>query len=225
MDGDSGTKETLPISVTELVEMANYCNDAYAEHPDHYQVKDDELSYTVRQDLGATILSFRGTDNGKNVLTDLDIRPFEDNKLDLILHRGFRDSAEVLYEDIKEKYKLSKIVLLTGHSLGGAIAQIIGLWLEEDGHHVQIYTFGSPKISTTNIGTQPPHYRVVFNNDPVPFMPPFPYVHSGTRIDAKSLHWDESDDYGKFTEIDGRDHSMKEYLNILREHEITKTRP
>ena len=224
MDGDSGTKETLPISVTELVEMATYCNDAYATHPDHYQVRDNELSYTVRYDSGATILSFRGTDNGRNVLTDLDVRPFEDDELDLVLHTGFRYSAQILYEDIRGKYKISKLVLLTGHSLGGAIAQIIGMWLDEEGYNVQIYTFGSPKVSTTYVGNKPPHYRVVLDNDPVPFMPPFPYVHSGIRIDAVSLNWNESDNYGKFTEIDGRDHSMKEYLNILRRHEIPKTR-
>ena len=224
MDGDSGTKESLPIGISELIEMASYCNDAYETRPKHYQIRDNELSYTVKYDEGVTIISFRGTDNGWNILSDIDVRPWRDDELGLILHRGFKDTAGYLFSDIRKNYRLDNVVLLTGHSLGGAIAQIIGLWLDEQGHVVQIYTFGSPKVSTTFLGNEPPHYRVVIGSDPVPFLPPYPYVHSGIRIDAKTLNWNESDDYGEFTEVNDNHHSMQEYLNILKRH-APATRP
>ena len=34
----------------------------------------------------------------------------------------------------------------------------------------------------------------VVNNDPVTFLPIYPYVHSGIRIDAKTLDWWEYDE-------------------------------
>ena len=72
--------------------------------------------------------------NGKNLTTI-----WYDEDLDIYLHRGFRDAAHVLYEDIKRNYRLERTVYLTGHSLGGAIAQIIGLWLDNDEYNIQIY--------------------------------------------------------------------------------------
>ena len=44
--------------------------------------------------------------------------------------------------------------ILTGHSLGGAVAQIIGLWLEDDAYEVQIYTFlGHTAVITKQLWT------------------------------------------------------------------------
>ena len=57
--------------------------------------------------------------------------------IDINLHRGFKDAAMWILEDIEDNYKLEKTVYLTGHSLGGAIAQIMGLWLDAKGYNVQ----------------------------------------------------------------------------------------
>ena len=225
-EGKSGTKDTLPVAVEELIEMAEYCDEAYENRKENYGVKSGEFSYTVKQSGGITILVFRGTSNLKNVRTDIDMRFWKDDGLtdywetDVNLHRGFKDAAMFTLEDIKKNYKIEKTVYLTGHSLGGAIAQIIGLWLNYDGYNVQIYTFGSPKVSTTFFGNRPIHYRVALRNDPVPFTPPWPFLHSGIFIDPKMLDWMEGGetDRDSFTEIDGRDHSIQEYLDILKEH-------
>ena len=230
-EGESGDKDTLPVLLWELIEMAEYCNEAYEDVDENYGVKKNEFSYSVKQDRGVTIISFRGTANAKNFLSDIDLRPWKDDELseyyygigaehkDVYLHRGFRDAAFFTLEDIKKNYKLEKTVYLTGHSLGGAIAQIIGLWLNYDGYNIQIYTFGSPKVSTTFFGNRPLHYRVALRNDPVPFTPPYPFIHSGISIDPETLNWMEGGetDRDSFTEIDGRDHSIKEYYDILME--------
>ena len=221
--GESGDKTTLPVEVEELIEMAGYCNEAYRKANNEnklYEIRNNEFSYHVKQDRGVTILIFRGTDNVKNIGTDVDIRPRHDKSLDVYFHKGFHDAATWIFEDIKDNYELEKTVYLTGHSLGGAIAQIIGLWLDNAGYNVQIYTFGSPKVSTTFFGNRPRHYRVALRNDPVPFLPMYPFLHSGISIDPKTLNWEEGGEAnrGAFTEIDGRDHSVKEYYDILMEH-------
>ena len=222
--GESGDRSTLPVDVEELIEMAEYCEEAYRSATNEnklYEIRNNEFSYHVKQDRGVTILIFRGTDNVKNVWTDIDARPTKDDSLDgAYLHRGFKDAATWIFEDIKRDYTLEKTVYLTGHSLGGAVAQIIGLWLHNAGYHVQIYTFGSPKVSTTFFGNRPIHYRMLVRNDPVPFVPPYPFLHSGISIDVETLNWEEGGEAnrGSFGEIDGRDHSIKEYLKILKGH-------
>ena len=183
-----------------------------------FRTKNDYFSYYVMQEEGVSILIFRGTANVRNVLTDLDVRTFDDKKLDASIHRGFRDAAELIYTDIKRKYELDHTVYLTGHSLGGAIAQIIGMWLHEEGYNVQIYTFGSPKVSTTFTFNEPNHWRVVDRSDPVPFLPPYPYVHSGVVIDIDTLSWSENHEEGDILQTDGLDHSIKDYLDVLYNH-------
>ena len=215
MDGASGTKENIPVDINILVEMAEYCEDIYDNAL--YEVDNNEFAYNVVQDRGVSIITIRGTNNPKNVLTDLDARPFKDRKLGIQIHRGFRDAAEKLRNEIIEKYALEEHIILTGHSLGGAIAQIMGLWFEDDAYDVQIYTFGSPTVTTTDMGDEM-HFRVYIEDDPVPFLPPFPYVHWGVRIDANTLEWAENHPVGEFTKIDGRDHSIKAYLKVLRRH-------
>ena len=216
-EGGLGDRTSLPVSLLVLIEMAEYCNEAYENNKQNYDVRQGEFSYTVKQDSGISIIVFRGTHNVKNIISDIDMRPFKDDSLGgVYIHRGYRDAAVHTLNDIDKKYKLEKTVYLTGHSLGGAIAQIVGLWLDQRGHYVQIYTFGSPKISTTFFGNIPRHYRVAFDNDPVPFFPPYPFLHSGVFIDPETLDWNEGHEEISFLEINANDHSIAEYVNILK---------
>ena len=217
MGGANGTKENLPVDIGVIIEMAEYCEEIY---DDGKEIRDNEFSYNVVQDRGVTIVSIRGTNNGRNVLTDLDARPFQDRKLSAGIHRGFRDAAEKVKNDLIENHAIEETVIFTGHSLGGAIAQILGLWFEDDAYDVQIYTFGSPSITTTSVGGGVLHFRVALRNDPVPFLPPIPYRHWGIAIDPETLSWSEKNEIGDFTKIDARDHSIKEYLNILNKHNL-----
>ena len=214
MGGANGTKEDLPVGIEVLIEMAEYCERIYDEGK---EIGQDEFAYNVVQDRGVTIISIRGTDNAKNVLTDLDASPFQDRKLGVQVHRGFRDASEKLKNDIIENVPLEENIILTGHSLGGAIAQILGLWFEDDAYEVQIYTFGSPSVMIEQMW-EDGHFRVYLENDPVPFLPPFPYMHWGIRINAETLDWDEDHPIGDVTKIDARDHSIKEYLKVLKRH-------
>ena len=238
--GESGGRDTLPVTLDSLIEMGEYSKLIYTdkgifadgsvspEEPEFYglnkmiaeqsRVKKDQFSYYVLQEDGVTILIFRGTANAKNVLSDIDIRTFDDDLLDVKLHRGFRDAAESIYGDIKRNYELDHTVFLTGHSLGGAVAQIIGMWLHKRGYNVQIFTYGSPKVSTTFTFNDPNHWRVVDRSDPVPFLPPIPYVHSGVVIDIDTLSWSENHEEGDILQTDGLDHSIKDYLDVLYNH-------
>jgi predicted lipase len=65
------------------------------------------------------------------------------------LHKGFSSAARDLYPDIRRHLRKDYKIKIAGHSLGGAIAAITGLYLQQEGFSVEVYTFGQPKI--TNI--------------------------------------------------------------------------
>jgi hypothetical protein len=65
---------------------------------------------------------------------------------------------------------------LVGHSLGGAVAAIVGIYMIEDGYKVdKIYTYGEPRFTTSKGVAQLgflPLLRVVDENDLIPLVPP-----------------------------------------------------
>jgi hypothetical protein len=72
---------------------------------------------------------------------------------------------------------------ITGHSLGGALAQIASAVLERD-NLAACYTFGSPRVGTERFDREVkcPHYRLVNDWDIVPGVPPpwlWGYHHTG----------------------------------------------
>ncbi len=77
---------------------------------------------------------------------------------------------------------------VTGHSLGGAVAALLSIYLIEDGVAVErVVTFGQPKFTTTE-GVKKlgflPLTRVVDENDVVPLLPPSsPFVPASARYD------------------------------------------
>jgi hypothetical protein len=85
-------------------------------------------------------------------------------------------------------------VNFTGHSLGGAVVAILGMYFHEQGSTIgEIVTFGQPKV-TNHAGAQRyaklPLLRVVDCRDPVPLVPPLsvlsalhgPYRHFGAEL-------------------------------------------
>ncbi len=98
-------------------------------------------------------------------------------------HTGFRDAWNEVAKDVvsavkttKSRYPRYKIVV-TGHSLGGAVGTIAAANLRRDGYDADLYTYGSPRVGngafadfvTKQRGAE---YRVTHLNDLVPRLPP-----------------------------------------------------
>ena len=210
----SGDKSTLPVTIEALIEHAEYCETIY----DNGGTEKDNLSYEVKNNGGITIIVIRGTSNTSNVLSDIDIRMIKDDVLDIYLHKGFKDAATTVIQEVDKYYQLEHTVYVTGHSLGGAIAQIIGMWLHKRGHNVQIFSYGSPKVSSQVLsGGQPTHWRVARLSDPVTFSPTYPYVHTGIFVNSQTLDWGPDNDNGLISKTDGLDHSISKYVTTLKE--------
>ena len=213
-DLGSGDKSNLPISLASLIEHAEYCKAIYDSGGD----QKDEVAFEVKQDNGISIIVIRGTANADNVQSDIDVRLVDDARTGIKLHKGFRDVAVTIMQIIDTTKTLEHTVHVTGHSLGGAVAQIIGMWLHTRGKNVQIFSYGSPKVSNQVLsGGQPTHWRVVRRSDPIPFTPPWPYSHTGLFIDSQDLDWGSDNDNGLISKTDGLDHAIAKYVETLKE--------
>ena len=209
----SGDKSNLPISLDLLIEHAEYCKAIY----DSGGSQKDEVAFEVKQELGISIIVIRGTANEANILSDIDVRLVSDTRTGIKLHKGFRDASLGVMEIIDREHTIGQTVRITGHSLGGAVAQIIGMWLHKRGKNVQIFSYGSPKVSSQVLsGGQPTHWRVVRLSDPIPFTPTWPYQHTGLFIDSQDLDWGPDNDNGLISKTDGLDHAIAKYVETLK---------
>ena len=95
-DLGSGDKSNLPISLTSLIEHAEYCKAIYDIGGD----QKDEVAFEVIQDNGISIIVIRGTANTSKCLSDIDIRLVSDTRTGIRLHKGFRDAAVTIMQII-----------------------------------------------------------------------------------------------------------------------------
>jgi len=125
------------------------------------------------------VLAFRGTeaDSIKDIKADTKFKTIPCETKGKI-HTGFKEAFEDVRKEIQkkldeEKFK-NKPLVITGHSLGGALATIAAKKLTHKGGLAACYTFGSPRVGDeewiANIKT--PIYRLVNAADCVTMLPP-----------------------------------------------------
>ena len=141
------------------------------------------------------IIAVRGTANIENAIIDASVKLVNDSVAGVPLHEGFAYSAQRVYQELKPLLKTDYTINTTGHSLGGAIASILAMYLHADKYKSNMtITFGQPKITNTTGATRYSHLpvlRVVTPADMVPLVPPFDplnmnniniYWHAGTEL-------------------------------------------
>ncbi len=119
---------------------------------------------------------FRGSVDDVNFEFNFDTFAVTDSKTGLVVHRGFHEVARAIYPRLKRQLRQDYTIYLTGHSLGGTMAAMMGVYLQQDGFRVGgIYTFGQPKF-TDMAGARSlaglPLLRVIHQNDVAAFFPP-----------------------------------------------------
>tara|TARA_A100001011_G_C14216885_1_gene802461 strand:+ start:254 stop:1015 length:762 start_codon:yes stop_codon:yes gene_type:complete len=161
-----------------------------------------------------TMLAFRGTEPGsfKDILADIKAWP-ADSETEGNVHAGFKGEVDKLWPSITKwiKNKDDKFII-TGHSLGAAMATIVTSRLVELGYKdVVLYTYGSPRVGDREWGKQFDNieaYRFVNNNDIVCQVPPFGYYsHVGKlhymtydmKIKTNTTWWQRFFDKGRGT--------------------------
>ena len=200
----------------------------------------DVRYFLERNDKAHTqFISVRGTSNNVNFSEDLDVAVREDRKIAIPVHAGFDRAARAIYADVNPYLKPGYKTYLTGHSLGGAVAALLSIYLIEDGVDVvRVVTFGQPRFTTAD-GVKRldflPLARVVDENDIVPMVPPGtvldpvhgPYEQFGSEVillsgrdivflpvhDANRLSVGEF--WRSMSFADLKDHAIKNYLKRI----------
>jgi hypothetical protein len=148
-----------------------------------------QVSYLLSEKNDIQTIAIRGTANLENVMLNLNVSLLPDAKLDIMLHQGFASAARAVYKDVKPYLATGKPIQITGHSLGGAIAVILAMYLKVDDYPLtSVVTFGQPKV--TNVSgaerfTGLPLTRVVTLQDIVPLVPPL----SPLQIQELDIYW------------------------------------
>lgn len=149
-------------------------------------VRTDTNGYVARTN-GHIVVAFRGTSSLANLNTDLQIAYNE--KYGGSIHRGFSAAVEAVVDEVRKGIStLSPAsgdkLWITGHSLGGALALLMGkhfFYLKEKGDKSlsfmpTVVTFGAPKVGNSRFVEKCPIKKTVAqfinDNDPVPFTPP-----------------------------------------------------
>ena len=151
------------------------------------------------------IVAYRGTLNIKQLIDEALISLFVPKvpfKAGGRVQEYFNNAHNRLYKQVRKNVTLLKskhpgyMVLVTGHSLGGAMASLasVSLVYENITHsdHLTLYTFGMPRVGNrkyaeTHDRLVPNSYRLVHHRDIVPHLP----LMTGKKFDGPYHHGQE----------------------------------
>ena len=142
-------------------------------------VAEIQVTFFVVTDVAgrSQTIAVRGTANADNAMLDMAFKLVGDDRSGARLHDGFAYAAGHVYKALKPALRRDFRIRATGHSLGGAVAQILAMYLDADGYDVgRIITFGQPKVTNLAGAERYRHLdllRVVTPSDLVPLVPPF----------------------------------------------------
>jgi hypothetical protein len=117
--------------------------------------KDGIVYYDAEQ--GAIVVAFRGSKGWADIPVDADVRLVS---CDEIVNGGkacggfvnkYRSVAPLMREAINKIKEINKLpdgtkIILTGHSLGGALASLAAVSLNNESEHVELLTFCTPRV-------------------------------------------------------------------------------
>ena len=164
---------------------------------DHGELPGYAVSYYLATNDAAKqqLLAIRGTSNMENAMVDVAFNLLPNKHTGIKIHQGFANSADYTWSKVEPKLNSGYVINTTGHSLGGAVALILAMYLDADGYDVgKVVTFGQPKVTNMTGSRQYGHLdvtRVVTPRDMVPLLPPLDpmdmmsmdiYWHQGTEL-------------------------------------------
>ena len=140
------------------------CSMYKIQHQNSFNYKEIQAFAGYLPNLKAIVLSFRGTDDISNWITD-----FKGIKVPLTtyagcsnckVHDGFDKSYNGIrphvlsaLQNLQNIYKGAS-VYVTGHSLGGALAILAALDLDQIGLNIAgVYTYGQPRVGNENFAS------------------------------------------------------------------------
>ena len=180
---------------------------------DFIYVAESDSKVVLGWSATALVISFKGTSSMTNVRTDIKAwsTPFlssQAGRTGMKVHIGFYEAwrcgglnTQVLEKAHKVITSAETIddmrVLVTGHSLGGALATLAAVEIKERDLAVNVtaYTFGAPRVGNKHFTAYsnalvPNAFAIINKEDPVPRIPKLGYKRTGQRVNMSLLTGD-----------------------------------
>lgn len=181
----------------------------------------------ITEDDGFIHVAFRGTDEIKDWLINLGAIPAW-RYGGAWVHRGFKNAHASIWSRVRtelERRGGEKPLLVTGHSLGGALAELSCLFLRDYPQPVSLVTFGKPNVFAKPRAARLQYLRdqisVVAGSDAVARVPAIGYgpdlgqtmLYLATK--GEEAHWipEMTDAYSRLVRADW-------HLNECRDHHM-----
>jgi len=239
----------LKIDVDEAIELLNCCNETYVQLesdgsfkvPSGYSaiasfkakaLTNLEWFGFIIENEKKVIVAFRGTKSDLDWLADLKIEQTEFpycNGCGLV-HAGFlsiyssvRNELLTILKAVDSKKKLC----ITGHSLGGALATLLGfdLALQKIFPSLSVYTFGMPKIGNREFKHK--YDECVYNSfrianlyDVVPLLPPYSIEYKPLHIQFEYVQVKHGKTFAVSTGSMVKNHKIEAYFEGLEKMKI-----
>lgn len=140
-------------------------------------------------DAASVLICFRGTESVGDWIGNLHLSDV--NRAYGRVHSGFAQAYDEISREIaaalREAAPKGKLVWLTGHGLGGALATVAAAELAGSGRSLGLYTFGQPRTVSAEAAQRiertlgPRYHRFVNAHDIVARIPPG-YAHGGRLV-------------------------------------------
>jgi hypothetical protein len=220
-----------------LLTAAKFAKKAYSDdlNPNEYMIscsKSDAQVLIACQNSNSNsnsnydkIIAWRGTSSVKDAMIDIDIRRSVPSfyPINIKVHSGFLRQYQSVRNEIIDKVKDCKKILIASHSLGAANATIMSLDLAYNYPNIDVenITFGSPRCGSRKFAKEfnkkvLKNIRCVHEYDGVSMIPiPIRFCHVNTLLKLKSkdnkntiTKW-----FKQFTPVS--DHSIDNYIESI----------
>lgn len=175
-------------------------------------LEDTQLYICKHEASRKIVISFRGTLNARDALTALNVKlcsvEIDRNGKWLVgrdqmkIHTGFLKQYLAVRQQLLEFFTKENLcendeIVITGHSLGGALASLAALDIfnicKETGARAQVVTFGAPRVGNhqfvgkfKNVVVPDSSFRIFKDRDPIPqilMTPHYFHVENGICLD------------------------------------------
>lgn len=138
-------EDPAAVDLDRLIDFAQRCNDCYHDHDTfkseygpqvelgEFPVSGLRIYLDAAPGSGPQWVILRGTANLPDVIEDLEFAGEDEHELGIQVHAGFNKSLQECLPWVIQWLDPDRPVLVTGHSLGGAVAVLLMATLEQRG--------------------------------------------------------------------------------------------
>ena len=172
---------------------ANVLKKYYPTYVNHVVGEVRTCRFAIVRKGSNVYVSVRGSSTMDNWVDGFTIEVTRDRSLRADVHKGYNLVAVDMVIELRQWIGFTDTVYVTGGSMGGAVATLLGWHLDNEGYNVQkVWAFANPRVSEDDYG----HLNVVnvLNlKDPAVYLPAFSlftkYRHQGDTLAYSNGQW------------------------------------